>query len=109
MQHPRLSVRSDSDLAYARSSERASQPRSLHHHAFEHSEFSTIMLQAFTPSTGQTTHRQKPGPAHRILAYPAHQHARPNAPKPIHPDKEHFAPDNKAGSKHPNFLADRPL
>jgi hypothetical protein len=21
------------------------------------------------------------------------QHARPNAPKPIHPDKEHFAPN----------------
>jgi hypothetical protein len=22
-----------------------------------------------------------------------YQHARPNAPKPIHPDKEHFAPN----------------
>jgi hypothetical protein len=69
---------------------RSSQPQSLHHHAFEHSKFPTIMLQVFTPSTGQTTHRQKPGPAPQMLSHPAHQHARPNAPKPIHPDKEQF-------------------
>jgi hypothetical protein len=62
----RLSVRPDSDLAYARSSGRASQPQSLHHHAFEHSKFSTIMLHGLHRSTGQTTHRQKPGPDHRM-------------------------------------------
>jgi hypothetical protein len=38
------------------------------------------------------------------------QFAHPNAPKPIHPDKEHFsAPDNQAGSKPPNLFAHRPF
>jgi hypothetical protein len=27
---------------------------------------------------------------HQMLAHPVHQHTRPNAPKPIHPDKEQF-------------------
>jgi hypothetical protein len=53
---------------------RSSQPQSLHHHAFEHSEFSTIMLHGLHRSTGQTTHCQKPGPAHQMSpsSSPAH-------------------------------------
>ncbi len=37
MRCPRFSVRPDSDLAFARSSGRASQPQPSHHHASEHS------------------------------------------------------------------------
>jgi hypothetical protein len=33
---------------------------------------------------------KNPGQIHQMLAHPVHQHARPNAPKPIHPDKEQF-------------------
>jgi hypothetical protein len=39
------------------------------------------------------------------MANTKNQHAHPDAPKPIHPDKEHFLLplNNSAGSKHPNF------
>ena len=46
-----------------------------------------------TRSLGQTTHRKEPGPIFR----PSHSHGQninrcthPDAPKPIHPDKEQF-------------------
>ncbi len=41
----------------------SSQPRRLHHHAFEHSKYPAIMLHGSHRSTGQTTHCQDPGPA----------------------------------------------
>jgi len=41
----------------------SSQPRRLHHHAFEHSKYKAIMLHGSHRSTGQTTHCQDPGPA----------------------------------------------
>jgi len=40
---------------------------------------------ATSPTLGQTTHCQKPGPA--SMQKHKNQHARPDAPKPIHPDK----------------------
>jgi hypothetical protein len=33
---------------------------------------------------------KNPGQLCQMLTHPTHQHARPNTPKPIHPDKEQF-------------------
>jgi hypothetical protein len=44
-----------------------------------------------------------------MLSHPTHQHARPNAPKPIHPDKEQSAPQQPSWEQKSEFWHNRPL
>jgi hypothetical protein len=37
------------------------------------------------------------------------QHARPDAPKPIHPDKEHFAPQQQSWEQTSDFPLNVPF
>ncbi len=75
---------------------RSSQPQPLHHHTSEHSNSWTITARDLHHSLGQTTHCQKPGPIFcSALSKTKNQYAYPDAPKPIHPDKEHFCSSTK--------------
>ena len=86
--------------------DKADHPRNatVHHkpplpsHASEHSNPTAITASAHHAKPGQTTHcRQTRASSQQ------NQHTHPDAPKPIHPDKRTFAPDNQTGSKHPAF------
>ncbi len=74
---------------------RSSQPRPLHHHAFEHSKSRQL---CFTEKTAPQVRQPIAGTPGR---YQKHRPARPNAPKPIHPDKELSLLNKQAGSQHP--------
>ena len=59
-----------------------------HHHTSEHSNSCNFRTRILPPILGQTTHCSKPGPIITDPKIHKNQHARPDAPKPIHPDKE---------------------
>jgi hypothetical protein len=69
---------------------RSSQSLTLHHHASEHSNFFTIIGSQLTPlprsdNPSQRTRTSFPLPTH---VENINQRTHPDAPKPIHPDKE---------------------
>ena len=69
---------------------RSSQSLTLHHHASEHSDFFTIIGSQLTPlprsdNPSQRTRTSFPLPTH---VKNINQCTHPDAPKPIHPDKE---------------------
>ncbi len=66
-----------------------------YHHTSEHSEFLTIIAAGITPRT--RSDNPLPKTRTRFLLPHSHgktinRHAHPDAPKPIHPDKEQLAP-----------------
>jgi hypothetical protein len=73
-------------------------PRNIHgHHNRDHCVITHLNTQTLNDyaSGFYTIHRSdNPSPKTRAsfaeCRHPTHQHARPNAPKPIHPDKEQF-------------------
>jgi hypothetical protein len=68
------------------------------------------MLQAFTPSTGQTTHRQKPGPATPNVFTSTVTNTRAQTHQNLFTlTKNNLLLNNQAGSKHPTLPRDRPL
>ena len=58
---------------------------------------------------GQTTHCSKPGPIITDPKIHKNQHARPDAPKPIHPDKEQFCSRQLSWEQTSKFPHRRPL
>jgi hypothetical protein len=71
---------------------RSSQSLTPHHHASEHSNFFTIIGSQLAPlprsdNPSQRTRTSFPLPTH---VENINRHTHPDAPKPIHPDKEQF-------------------
>ena len=89
---------------------RSSQPQSLHHHTSEHSNFSAIIVCSFRHSLGQTTHCQKTRTKfQRRSRIFFTQYAHPDAPKPIHPDKEQICPRQLSWEQTSKFPHRQPL
>jgi hypothetical protein len=92
---------------------RSSQPQSLHHHTSEHSNFSAIIVCSFRHSLGQTTHCQKTRTKfQRRSRIFFTQYAHPDAPKPIHPDKEQICSrqlswEQTSNSQQPDLFRNR--
>ena len=83
---------------------RSSQSLTPHHHASEHSNIFTIIGSQLAPLPRSDNPMQRSGPnfmnAQRIHKI---QYAYPDAPKPIHPDKEQIRSQTiQLGNKHPN-------
>jgi hypothetical protein len=69
---------------------RSSQSLTLHHHASEHSNFFTIIGSQLTPLPRSDNPSQRTRTSFPLPTYVENinQRTHPDAPKPIHPDKE---------------------
>jgi hypothetical protein len=90
---------------------RSSQSLTLHHHASEHSVYFTIIGSQLTPLPRSDNPSQRtrtnfllPTRVENINRY-----THPDAPKPIHPDKEQFCSSTLKLGANIRFLSIRPL
>jgi hypothetical protein len=89
---------------------RSSQSLTPHHHASEHSAYFTIIGSQLTPlprsdNPSQRTRTSFPLPTH---VESINRHTHPDAPKPIHPDKEQFCSSTLKLGANIQFLSTRP-
>jgi hypothetical protein len=90
---------------------RSSQSLTLHHHASEHSDFFTIIGSQLTPLPRSDNPSQR---TRTSFLLPTHveninQCTHPDAPKPIHPDKEQICSSTLKLGANIQFFSTRPF
>jgi hypothetical protein len=101
----------DVPASYSMQQKRSSQSLTLHHHASEHSNFFTIIGSQLTPLPRSDNPSQRTRTSFPLPTYVENinQCTHPDAPKPIHPDKEQICSSTLKLGTNIQFFSIRPF